>query len=63
METHYPVMETHHPLNGNPLLFVETIFEKQGMFEKKTLFLMLNLLKNIPKGLVGFDSYSCFVHM
>ena len=47
METHYPVMETNHPLiethyhlwepflKDKELSFVETIFEKQGMFEKK----------------------------
>jgi hypothetical protein len=34
------------PFNGNslmgyPLAFMETIFEKQGMFEKKKLFLCL----------------------
>jgi hypothetical protein len=28
-------METHNPLNGNPLPFVETSSEKQGKFEKK----------------------------
>jgi hypothetical protein len=28
METHYPVIETNHHL-------IETIFEKQSMFEKK----------------------------
>jgi hypothetical protein len=43
---HYPVKETHHPLmktqyhlwklflKNKELSFVETIFEKQGMFEK-----------------------------
>jgi hypothetical protein len=49
METHYPVMETHHHLmethyrlwkpfkKNKELPFVETIFEKQGMFGKKKL--------------------------
>jgi hypothetical protein len=50
METHYPVMKTHHALMEThyhlwrPFLkdkefpFVETIFENQGMFEKKKTF-------------------------
>jgi hypothetical protein len=45
METHYHVMETHDPLmethkhlwksflKNKELSFMETIFEKQGMFE------------------------------
>ena len=47
MKTHYHVMETHNPLmvihyylwkpflKNKELSFMEPIFEKQGMFEKK----------------------------
>jgi hypothetical protein len=42
--------------------FMETIFEKQGMFEKKTLLFMLNLLKNIPKKFCGFRLHVIVPH-
>ena len=43
METHHPLMETHYHLwklllKNKELSFVEIIFEKQAMFERKKLF-------------------------
>jgi hypothetical protein len=59
METHHPLMEIYYylwkPLSKTKeLSFAETIFEKHGMYEKKTMFVMLNLLKQNLEKNVGF---------
>ena len=61
-------METHNHLwkpvlKNKELSFMETILEEQGMSEKKTLLLMLNLLKNIPKKCKVSTAYNCSLHM
>ena len=57
-----PFMETIFVKNKE-LSFMETIFKNKACLREKTLFLMLNLLKNIKKNLWVSTAYNCSLHM
>jgi hypothetical protein len=58
METHDPLMETHYHL-WKPFL------KNNACLRKETLFLMLNVFKNIPKKFWVSTAlwYNCSLHM